>query len=808
MNKPISILIILASMWFAMPAFGQSVGKEQATKLQNYTRTRPQEKLFVHLDKPFYSVKDDIWFKVYLVDAANHLPRKEAVVYMELLDDRENIILERNIQITDGGGFGDIDLSRYKLEYGDYVLRGYTSYMRNFDEEFFFHQKISLVDPDVLTEKTSESNVPKLDIQFFPEGGELVADGLNFIGFKVSGKYDISDKLTGVVVDDQGNELTEFHTENFGLGAFPIKIEQAKKLYAKVSYNGENLEFPLPEVKSSGYKLSVRNTGGNLVIVGDHTAENQMEDAFVIIHQRGKLLGIVEAEDKAIRNNIALQNLPAGIVTFTLFGSDGVPVRERIVFVENDEQARKDVAIETNSNTYKNREKVEIDIKSLSGDEFSGTGSVSILNLDLIPADSRKSHLLSYLLLSSDIKGEIENPAYYFDEDNEDRIRHLDILMLTQGWRRFSWEEVLDENPPLLSYPIEKGFSIQGQLTSYYNKDKTVKGEVQLNIIEEPGYVQKVMTDENGYFYFPDLIIGDTATLILQSNKFNKKKNRVTDNSNLSIKLIEPERHEPVLPEFSERVEFKKEMTESYLEAFERMQLIDSVYDLEGVTLLKEFSVRSNRDVAGNLLSPTRMADALYGRPTKRIMVDSIERILPFSTVFDVLRNTAGVRVTGSFPQQGIWIRGNGPLILLDGVQTSVSTLSTLNINDVAFIDLFIGPDAAIYGAQSANGVLSVFTREGPAADRSRPVLGIQNFKYPGFTLAREFYTPDYTVETALNNRPDYRTTLYWNPDIDFEAEETLEFFTSDEKGKYLIHLQGITEEGKIIVEEKVIEVK
>lgn len=816
MKKLFTIWVILSLIITSVKAQDQQ--SDPASRLTQYTAARPQEKLFIHFDKPFYSISDEIWFKVYLVDAMNHLPRKTSVVYVELINDQEEIVAKRNIQVVNGGGFGDIDISDLSLLAGEYLLRAYTSYMRNFDNSFFFYQKINLIDGIEQTSPEKQSaDASSIKIDFFPEGGELIADQVNFLAFKVSGNFDLNDEISGKIVDESGREITEFRTENFGMGLFPVIPTKGSAMNALVVYKGKSYEFPLPVPLASGFSLSVRNTGTNLVLVAKHTDETAMKDAFVVVHLRGKVLGVVSANEKPyIQSAFKLENLPAGIISFTLFGADGLPRRERIAFVENEEYSREAIDIIADKETYRTRQKISLNFNKKADKDFTGNASVSITNLNLVPKESRQSHLLSHLLLSSDLKGQIENPGYYFDKANESRIKHLDLLMLTQGWRRFTWKQALDENPPLFKFPIEEGFTIEGKTVDYYNRKKAVSGELKLNVIENILASQTTTSNDSGYFFFPNLMIGDTATLVIQSNKLNKKKNTVSDNNNIHIEVFEQKSPEVMIPDFVKNIQFEEEemAVESYIEAYNKIVSIDSAFKLgEGIYLLGEFEVNSTKTSTA-VENPFVQADILYGRPTTRVVIDSLNRIVPSNRVLDILRTTSGVRVQGSFPNQTVQIRGissvnsgTTPLIIVDGVITSLDVLNTIPVADVAYIDVLKGPDAAIFGVQGANGAISVFTRTGSSPEKRGPRVGIVDFKFPGFSLAREFYTPDYSEKSEKHKKPDYRTTLYWNPEIDLSSGKPIEFYSSDEKGIYLIHLEGITSEGKVVLEEKLMEV-
>lgn len=789
-------------------AFAQNPEVERASQLNEYIKSKPQEKLFIHLDKPFYAVDDNIWFKAYLVDAVNHQPRKESLVFVDLINDKEEVVASRNVQILDGGGFGDFSLKALRLNPGNYTLRGYTTYMRNFDDEFFFNQKIQIVGLGQGEEIIDQMKADALKIDFFPEGGELVAGKMNFLAFKASGSYQSGDQLSGTIVTAEGDEIAELKVEKFGMGLVPLKLKNYQPLKAKIKYNGQLLEFPLPHVLPVGYTLSVRSTGSNLVLIADHTQQGKMKNTFVLVHQRGKLIStITSLEAVSIQKSLKIDRLPAGILTFTLFDDKGVPQRERIVFVENDNQSIQSAILKTEKQRYRVREKVSMNIELASKVNINGTGSLSITNLGTVPEQSRSTHLLSYLLLSSDIKGQIENPAYYFDKKNKDRTKQLDLLMMTQGWRRFTWSQLMSENTPPFRHSIQRGVTVQGRLLDFYDRDTPVQGEVRMLITEVPGFFETVETDEEGYFFFPDLAIGDTCNIILQPNRVNRKGKTVANNSGIHVQFDETELHPVSITEFP-KVEFetvsKKDELEEFVKASKKISAANAAFDLEGAVILDEFKVDAQRTNLLDIKNPFRLSDALYGRPTERVMMDSVYKKAPVIRPFDALRSIPGVFVSG----RGATVQGESPKYVLDGVFTSPSVINAMPISMISHIDVFKGPDGIIFGPDGVNGVIAFFTKETGISEGLQKNGGIANFQLAGYSIGREFYTPDYSKKSDDHKKPDYRTTLYWNPEIDFAAKDQMEFYTSDDKGVYLIHLEGITSEGKIVIEEQLIEVR
>ena len=220
--------------------------------------------------------------------------------------------------------------------------------------------------------------------------------------------------------------------------------------------------------------------------------------------------------------------------------------------------------------------------------------------------------------------------------------------------------------------------------------------------------------------------------------------------------------------------------------------------------MLGEFKVTAKRDITKD---PLRRGEVRFGKPIKKIVADSVAFVNKSSHVFELLRRTAGIMVSGRYPELSLTMRGSSPIVLLDGNYVSNEVIKTLMVADISHIDIYKGPDAAILGIGSANGAVAIYTKN--ATQRNyRPRTGIINMKFCGFTVAREFYTPDYANPQDRHKKLDYRSTLYWNPSIDLSKGEPVEFFTSDEKGIYQVHFEGLTLDGKIINENRLIEVK
>lgn len=799
-------------------ARGQSNSQSLVDKLRNYSLKTTEYKLYIHFDKPYYSPTDDIWFKVYLVNARNHKPVDQSIAFVDLLNSEGEIVIQKQIQISNGGGTGDFSLSSLQLSSGNYTVRGYTNYMRNFDSEDLFYKQIEIVSTQSTFNLLQNSDVPEVNMRFFPEGGELLAEYDNILAFKISGNIDKSARLSGIIVDNQNKVITTFETEHDGLGMIKFKPAPDEKYRAILTVNGKDFNFGLPVALSAGYLLNVKNTGRNLIITARHSDSTKMEKAYVLIHQRGDPFAVISSNtDSFIQNRIPVKDLQSGIVTVTLFDENGLPRRERVAFVENPSKEVKSLKLVSDKPTYQTREKVVLGVESDDQINYQMSGSVSVTNLSLVPKEEMKSHLMSYLLLSSDIKGHIYNPAYYFDDKNEDRLKHIDLLMLTQGWRRFRWDQVLKEDLKTIENEKQTGITLSGKIVDFDNRNKPLQGLVKLTVLSNPSDSKSVLSNENGEFSFENLFLNDTVSIVLQAKRYNAKKQTVTKDNNIFIEIDDNEIVNFSLPELPP-LQTEMIALDKLIEVSQNIASIDSAFRLEeGVLLLDEFEIQSTKTTTA-IDNPFKQAEILYGEPTKRMVVDSMARIVPSGTIFDLLRSTSGILIMGSFPNQVIRIRGfssansgMSPLVLLDGVQInpdSSSVLSSVFISDISYVDIIKSPESAIFGSQGANGAIAIYTRTGPGGRRSKRKVGITNLKFPGFSVARQFYTPDYTEKLDRHKQPDYRTTLYWNPDFDMSGISNTEFFTSDEKGTYLIHLEAISEKGEAIVKEKIIEVK
>ncbi|MBE9465872.1 TonB-dependent receptor plug domain-containing protein [Dyadobacter subterraneus] len=778
-------IFLLASYKWAEDDFSKII----LTRLQEYRRIFPQEKAYLHLDKPYYITGDTLWFKAYLAEGSVHFADSASqVLYVDLIDKRsgKNIALRR-VKLDGGFGNGDIPLTD-DLPKGAYTIRAYTNWMRNFQEDFFFHKDIYLFNDDVDKPANPAS---ALDVQFFPEGGQLVAGLSTRIGFKAIDESGLGTDVNGYILNQSNDTIVPLKSEHLGMGKFPFTPVANQKYTAYLRKNSEPFKtFNLPEVKPEGYIMMVNNltTSDKMrVLIYANFPDNSDKEVNIIGHTRGLVAFAAKGKvsKKGLQLNVPTSAFPDGITQLTLFDHLNQPVCERVVFIDHGD--RLNVKINTAKNTYKLREKTEVElmVTDSAGAPVETNLSVAVTDAGQIAQQPFDQNIVSYLMLSSDLKGNIEQPAYYFDQTKEDRKIKVDVLMMTQGWRRFDWKDVLQETHTAPARFVEQGFSIQGEV----KRSKKPVENVMLSVYLTGDSINTFLTTESGatgLFSLDNLVFKDSLNVRLQGMS---PKNR--DMLNILVTPFDP-------PKFTiSRIPFYPITVDAlqmaaYLKRTEEYLAIEKKIRDSREKLLKEVTIRGQKEAQ-------RDTRKLYSHADATIKVSQMTTGGAM-TVLDMIQGrVAGVVVSGSGSNATIRIRNSNtePTFLLDGVPTDKALITSLNIFDVETIDVLKGTSAAIFGSRGGGGVISVLTKRANVNyDYSKDVVpGVTVSKIAGFNTPREFYTPRYDLDLPNNNVPDYRSTIFWAPLLrtDKNGKAKFSYFNTDATTNVTIRAEALT---------------
>jgi hypothetical protein len=750
------------------------------TLLQKFKKHREavlQEKIYAHLDRTFYLTGETLWFSLYTVEGALHKPADVSkVAYVEILDKANFPILQAKIELENGTGHGSFFLPA-SLNSTPYKFRAYTSWMKNFSPEFYFHQNIAIVNPFITPEATDNTATRTFSAAFFPEGGNLVSGIQTRIAFRITDETGKGVSCRGMISDSRGDTLVTFAPAKFGLGSFMFTpAENETYSVILIDAQGRRQTQPLPKIYPSGYVLQLKDSGEFLQV---NVRSKGAGDGPVYLFVHARQI-IAHARRETLRDNEAIfvvrkKDLVDGISHFTLFNDHLAPVCERLYFTYPGKAL--DIAVGSNQKSFGPRKKVTLSLetKGISGEAHASNLSMSVYKLDSLSGGS-PTNIYPYLWLGSDLSGEIESPDYYFDAPKKVSEELMDNLMLTHGWRRFDWKDVLGNNrsfgflPETRNHIItgivsENGMAKQGVFTHLgspgpiiraYGSWSNVRGEVRFEVKD---------------FYGPRRIIVQTQS----------------DSS---------ERHEvKILNPFADRFAagklppliLNKNFANDILSRSIAMQVQDIYYYDE---------------YANRIIEPLIDSSAFYGKADATYLLDDYTR-------FPVMEEVMREYVPGVFVRKrrdGFHflvideVRGgilNGsPMVLLDGVAVpdvdNIMSMDPLKIRKLEVVkrQYFLGQSVF-------SGIVSYTTYKGDLGGMEFDPSTV-SLNYDGLQLKREFYSPQYSRQQETDRKPDQRYLLYWHPAIttDDHGKSQVEFFTSDVPGRYLVVIQGLSGEG------------
>ena len=860
-----SITVLLGVLLYFSSLSAQTM---QDTIIANFSLMEriPKEKLYLHLDKPFYGAGEKIWFKGYLVNAITHQDNAQSNFIITELINRSDSIVERKKIRRDSLGFHNAFTLPATLPAGDYYLRGYSNWMLNEDPDFFFSRNIKIgnsIDNTIVSsieyqqeddthytakikftsnvqavfenttikylylengkiknkgkKKTDENgwisiSLPDLkspvarrievefddpqyiykrtfhlpvftndfDVKFFPEGGALINIPHQNVAFKAQGADGFSKEIEGFLFNSKGDTLTNFRSEHNGMGIFTMNPVNNETYYVTVRTNDSiTKRFDLPAIEPKGISIAMSHYKQEIRYEIQKTEATEWpQKLFLLAHTRGKLAILQPINPKRTFGKMNDSLFTEGITHFMQIDEQGNALSERLIFVPDHKPNQWQIT--TDQPTYGKREKVSLQIaaKDSEGNPVEGTFSVSITDRKSIQPDSLADNILSNLLLTSDLKGYVEDPAFYFLNQDARTLRSIDYLMMTHGWRRHKMENVL--RTPSLNFTnyIEKGQTISGRIMGFFGAN-VKKGPI---CVLAPKYniIATTETDEKGQFIV-NTSFRDSTTFLVQAR--TKKGFAGVDI------LMDPPQY-PVATHKAPYFNGATTFMEDYL-----MNTRDQYYMEGGMRVynLKEVTVTAKRE------RPSSKSIYTGGINTYTVEEDRLQGY--GQTAFDAASRLPSVTITNG---SEIHIRNNSEpaIIVIDDIvyEDASDILKDIQVSDMSSISLLRGADAVILGPRASGGAV-VITLKDPRNLPARPAQGIITYTPLGYSESVEFYHPTYdTPEKKNAQRSDFRSTVYWNPELrlDAEGKATIEYYTPDSTAPEDIIIEGVDKNGKV----------
>lgn len=876
------LLLAGASISFVVVSISPNEILTQLTdKLNDFRKNRPQEKVYLHFDKPYYAAGDEMWFKAYLVNASSNSPSTLSnIVYVELIDGLDKTVKQLILSKETGNFNGSFKLND-TLPEGNYRVRAYTNWMRNLGEDFFFvrnfeigNVRLSTVTmtanfvmdstrskPELMAEITFTDNINQpiknkevdhhiilvgrngtrgkaqtdqngrirvpipnsnnpshtdkriavtinydgqpftrdfylpyysneLVVDFFPEGGDLVSGLSSNVAFKSSDELGNPVEISGFIQDVDGNKITSINSTHQGIGKFTFLPQSDSKYQAVITKrDGTLADFDLPEALSNGALINIIKQEQDKITLAVKVSRSYFEENpnVLLIGQSRNVPYYSSAIN--LRQNVQMIEIPTeyfpdGITQFTLFNSAGLPMSERLVFIQPTDFLAFDIS--TPKTNYLPRENVEVAIQVGKGNSpQNGEYSVAVTDDNYVNYNGTEQNIVNYLLFSSDLKGQINNPGQYFLPDGSN---NLDLIMLTNGWRRFTWTDILKPSLARYEYDFEKDLSFTGRVRDM-SEEPMANAQISGTTNIRGAKAITAVSDSKGYFTISGFNFPDSTRLIIQA-RTPKGGRALYIDMNESFAEIRAKR-QLFNPNVNQRIaKYTRANQEEF--AYERGKL-----GLRPI-LLGEVTIVGQRISRSSSFGGT--ADAIITR-------DEIIKYASGGNLLSALRGRVpGLQIVGNrVVIRNVTNRGNftDPLVIVDGsYATDASILSQINPNDVESIEVLkSASNLSMYGNRGGNGVIIVNTKRGQYYNGPIQRRGMLNYYPIGYHEAREFYQPKYENDKVRNSAaPDLRTTLFWDGNLKPDANGviTFWFYASDRPTTYSVVVEGVTEEGKV----------
>ena len=922
---------ILTTLFFLClnSVFGQSeprVVTDIIKSVTTFTESRASEKIYLQTDKPYYAAGDTLWFKAYLFNAAYlNEPTKSGIAYIEIANDQNRVVKRLMVSMLVGLGWGNITLNEKEFPQGNYYLRAYTNWMRNFDAHYIFekpfyisssaekdmfinakmdvtseagkekaHIKLDLssidqkpvrltdfqlkilygnkvlhkdnmsssidgsmdfnfdvpekTDPNKLAitlqhlKKAEENpvyNIPiifnrpeNIDLQFMPEGGSLVAGLDTHIAFKALAGDGNGASVSGSVFNSKQQEVLLFKSAHLGMGSFSFRPQAGESYIAKIKLpdGSYSKPYPLPPVQSSGIVLNVVNKWGadslyiTIAATSDLLAANA--DYYLIGQSRGVACygALIPMDYKITKIKVSKSIFPTGVAHLTLLNADKQPLNERIVYIDQGDQLH----INTHSikKSYTTRDSVGLDflVTDQDGKPVRASFSVAVTDYSQVKIDSLKNGTLkSNILLTSDLKGNIEGPGYYFPPVLTAEIwQHLDNLLLTQGWVNYDWQVAFQPDRQL-PFSAETDFSVKGKVTNVFNKP-VVKSEV-IMLSKKPSFLRDTITDKDGRFNFTDIFPSDTAFYLIDA------KNKRGKDFNVGVEVEEfqaPVFNNPpeTLIPWYVNIDSTRIKTISNYYLYKREQdSLTGTHRLKEVKIIGQKIIKDSKNLNGDGGSDFALNEEELEKAGKTTLGDLIKKYYPGFNLFVDARSHP--------PRYMYKINFNLFHLIIDGINIDFGSPYELYTYDhyiyvKQYLDYYTAEDIKGIEVMSTAKYSTSYTRrfEGMLAipfdqifvevttrGGSGPFLkktpGLYVYRPLAFAPKKQFYSPRYVTKND-HLFVDARSTIYWTANVitDKGGKAGISFYTADKPGTYTLLIDGCDMNGNVESIRKKITVK
>lgn len=778
----------------APPLF--SAADSLTLRLRHQLELFPQEKIFLHTDKPYYMAGDTIWFRAHVVDASSLAPADASrYVYVDFRHvDKPPVgtaapaaqhyrILERN-----GIYAGYIPLPM-TLESGNYELTAYTHFMRNLPHDYFIHQSVYVSAYGARYTPDKQDSASDYDVTFHPEGGYFIEGVRCTAGFKALRADGVSVGITGHIVDETGREAARFACLHAGMGKCSFTPEAGHR-YTAICRDAAGTErrVRLPEAEPQACVLQLFPASERFTVQAAAAPGYDPGALRLLIHCRGNICYNEVLDPVTRQASFRWEDLPQGVLQILLLDEGLQTLSERLLF-HYDPGKEAAARIHPDKPEYGRREKVslELEFRDAAGDPLTGNVSLAVTDSRIIDPDFAHRDIRTELLLESELRGYIEDPDYYFGERTPERMAAADALMLTQGWRRYDIPKVLQGIYAEPELPLEIGQEITGRLekTGLF-RGRNFRGYTVSALVPRFGEFFRTEVGRDGRFALNGFDMPDSTHFVLRAEGPGGK----TDVVLTADPQTWPEADAPLpRPDRRERMQRYDRSVASFTDSLKHI-------------LIEEVVVSAAQKPLEPITNPYQ---ALARRSVDYRQIEEEG----YTDLEELLMRQHGVHIRGDV----VYAYGNPVRYVLDGTlwMSFGERNPVIPIEMIKRIDIIPAVNTTLFGAGSMNNsttkslqikawsIIAITTKDGSELlqgkheDLDRLHMTVVSPR--GYQTPAEFYAPKY--ETARQrNAPerDLRTTLWWTPALDISPQGTarIEFYTADDPSRYDLRIEGI----------------
>jgi len=639
-------------------------------------------------------------------------------------------------------------------------------------------------------------NKNDFDVQIFPEGGSIIQGMTNCVGFKAIGSNGLGIDVDGTLFDNDDKKISDFKSTHLGMGKFCYYPDDTHRYYVVFkTAKGEVKKINMPRTEKEGFALAAVQKYGKLLVSIRSPKGRMVNDSLTLLaHVRGTVFYRQPIAGFTPAVVFDIKEVEPGIAHFVLLNKKGEAISERLVFIRST-HAHPDFSIDFYNPVNTKRDKVTcvFQVKDFEGKPIdNGTFSAAITDANVVQSDSTNENIYSSLLVCSDLKGFIEKPGLYFDPRYKNAYEGLDLLMLTQGWRRFDINKAAKGDIDVPEFDMEKAYDVSGQINAG-KSDKPLKGIQVLAYAPNIGYINSTETDKEGFFFFKNLAFPENTQFTIQA----RRKKGAKEDVNILIDRQEfPETEGNIFP-----AEAVTPVTDTYLQAANEKYYYENG-TRTAYSKTRELLAYTPEKQVEETLDPdydySNDDFAMEGLPLQNMNYEDITSLLKkLPGLENWNENTQPKTSTNGNPHEEVIV---GPKFAIDGNIYSFNEVRNINVKDLESVQISHSKFSKDKKDPLSNTLVKLSFKENNPLSGTTDKQKMVTTMPLGYTSNILFYEPKYEFFSVRERAmPDLRNTISWTPNIRTGAtgKGIFSFHMADKMSIYNIVIEGISKSGE-----------